>query len=55
MNDLGRYYNFNEISTLHDSLHFYDIDHLNHAGVELFNADLIKLLAEKSIFETIKK
>ncbi len=51
MNDLGQYYNFNEISTLDDSLHFYDIDHLSHAGVELFNADLLKLLEEKAILK----
>ncbi|MGK0366315.1 MAG: hypothetical protein ACI85O_003388 [Saprospiraceae bacterium] len=51
MNEYGEYYNFNEISRLDDSLHFYDIDHLSHSGVELFNADLLRLIKENSIFE----
>ncbi len=45
MRDLGDYYNFNEIMTLNDSLHFYDAHHLNQNGVELFNQRLIELLS----------
>jgi hypothetical protein len=45
MRDLGDYYNFNEIMTLNDSLHFYDAHHLNQHGVELFNQRLIELLS----------
>ena len=52
MSGLGQYYNFNEISILDDSLHFYDIDHLSHAGVELFNRDLLKFFAEEAILES---
>ena len=40
----GNYYNFNEIISLDDSLHFNDRDHLNHHGVEIFNESLIELL-----------
>ncbi len=38
------YYDFNEILTLDDSLHFYDSHHLNQIGVELFNKKLIEIL-----------
>lgn len=47
-NDLMReysiYYNFNEIMSLNDSLHFYDSHHLNQEGVKLFNKKLIEIL-----------
>jgi hypothetical protein len=46
MRDLGDYYNFNEIMTLNDSLHFYDTHHLNQRGVSLFNQRLIELLSQ---------
>lgn len=38
------YYNFNELLTLNDSLHFYDSHHLNQDGVEIFNRELIKII-----------
>ena len=44
----SEYYNFNEILTLNDSLSFYDYDHLNQNGVELFNKKLIELLDENT-------
>lgn len=44
MQNLGRYYNFNDLMLLNDSLHFYDAHHLNQLGVEAFNRELIKLL-----------
>jgi hypothetical protein len=43
----GRYYDFNKILNLNDSLHFYDDDHLNQKGVEIFNK---KMLSVKEIF-----
>ncbi len=47
MTEYPSYYNFNEILSLNDSLHFYDSDHLNQTGVEIFNKSLIKILKEK--------
>ena len=46
MQDYSSYYNFNNLITLDDSLHFYDPHHLNQLGVETFNADLIDLLID---------
>lgn len=37
----GKYYNFNEIATVPDSL-FFDDSHLNQKGVEFFNTTLIE-------------
>ena len=48
MQSYGTYYNFNEMISLDDSLHFYDSHHLNQNGVNIFNAKLIDvLLTEK--------
>ena len=44
MNQYSNYFNFNEIMSLNDSLHFYDSHHLNQHGVELFNKKLIRIL-----------
>lgn len=41
MKEAGEYYNCNEKVLLADSLHFYDADHLNQRGVEVFNSYLI--------------
>ena len=38
------YINFNELITLNDSVHFYDPNHLNQNGVNVFNKKLIELL-----------
>ena len=46
MRRYSEYYNFNEILTLNDSLCFYDSDHLNQNGVNIFNKKLIELLNE---------
>ena len=46
MSNYSRYYNFNEILSLNDSLHFFDEYHLNKNGVELFNGKLIEILKE---------
>ena len=44
MRAYGTYYNFNELLTLDDSLHFFDADHLNQYGVAVFNKKLIEIL-----------
>ena len=44
MESFGDYINFNNNSCLNDSLHFYDNNHLNQAGVEIFNKELIRKL-----------
>ncbi|MDR3339177.1 MAG: hypothetical protein LBT25_03610 [Candidatus Symbiothrix sp.] len=52
MQTFGTYYNFNKMLNLNDSLHFYDFDHLNQAGVEVFNRNLIeKIKIEQIICE----
>lgn len=42
MKQYGNYYNFNKMVMLDDSLHFYDSNHLNQLGVEVFNKKLIE-------------
>ncbi|HRG59203.1 MAG TPA: hypothetical protein PK323_09620 [Bacteroidia bacterium] len=44
MKSYGTYYNFNDIVSLDDSLHFYDPHHLNQNGVIIFNEKLIEKL-----------
>lgn len=46
MRQTSTYYNFNEMLSLDDSLHFYDAFHLNQQGVKLFNDKLIELIKE---------
>lgn len=48
MSGYGDYYNFNEIILLDDSLHFYDSNHLNQRGVEIFNEKLIEVIFKLS-------
>ncbi len=43
----SKYYNFNKIMALNDSLHFQDSHHLNQNGVELFNEKLIEILKQR--------
>lgn len=50
MRHTSTYYNFNEILSLDDSLHFYDAFHLNQQGVKLFNDKLIKLMSANCRF-----
>lgn len=47
MSSYGDYYNFNELMELDDSLHFFDADHLNQRGVDLFNDALMRQLEKK--------
>lgn len=49
MSAQAKYYNFNEILNLNDSLHFYDSNHLNQNGVELFDNKLIELLFQRPV------
>lgn len=44
---LGEYVNFNYELDMNDSLHFFDADHLNQEGVELFNRALISYLEKE--------
>ena len=44
MQAYGEYYNFTELMNLDDRQHFYDQDHLNQLGVELFNRELLQRL-----------
>lgn len=37
----GKYYNYNNILSLNDTLHFYDSHHLNSLGVKEFNQHLV--------------
>ena len=46
MSSYSTYYNFNEILQLDDSFHFYDSNHLNQNGVDVFNNKLIDVLQE---------
>ncbi len=49
MRKYSTFYNFNEIISLNDSIHFYDSNHLNQNGVEIFNKELIKLLNKNKV------
>jgi hypothetical protein len=50
MKKYGKYYDFNKMIQLDDSLNFYDSAHLNQSGVVLFNNKLIEVLnADKLI------
>jgi hypothetical protein len=44
--DKGKYYNFNKMLSLNDTLHFVDGFHLNQNGVEIYNRKLIEILEE---------
>lgn len=44
MIDISKYYNFNELLQLDDSIHFYDTHHMNQDGVDIFNEALIQTL-----------
>ncbi|MEO7990613.1 MAG: hypothetical protein ABI663_13790 [Chryseolinea sp.] len=55
MKSYGEYYNFNEILQLDDSLHFYDVDHLNQNGVEIFDKAVIDLLFKEKLISNSKQ
>lgn len=47
MTGYGKYYNFNEMLKLDDTQHFYDDNHLNKAGVQVFNEKLLETALPK--------
>ncbi|WKL45038.1 hypothetical protein [Flavobacterium sp. ZE23DGlu08] len=49
MRTYGDYHNYNSMIELNDSLHFYDENHLNQKGVEIFNKILIESLVMMKI------
>lgn len=49
LNLRGRLFNFNNMISLDDSLHFYDKDHLNQDGVEIFNTELINIITKEKL------
>lgn len=51
MKQQGNYLNFNELLNLDDSLHFYNKDHLNQHGVELYNNRLIELFIQNDFLQ----
>ncbi len=44
MSTYAKYYNFNKIVKLNDTLHFFDSHHLNQNGVKIFNEKLLQIL-----------
>jgi hypothetical protein len=48
MEKYASYHNFNKSLLLNDQLHFYDEQHLNQTGVNLFNSTLIQVLGLKN-------
>lgn len=44
MKKYAKYYNFNEILKLDDSLHFYDSNHLNQNGVIIYDREIAQIL-----------
>lgn len=53
LQEQGQYVNFNNRLSLSDSLHFYDPNHLNQNGVEIFNLALIEWLREKGYYDQL--
>jgi hypothetical protein len=51
MRAVGTYVDFNMKITLNDSLNFYDADHMNQSGVELFNDSFIQWLNSTRLIE----
>jgi len=51
----GKYYNFNEILKLNDTIHFFDFHHLNKNGIEIFNNKIINILTHENNIDSKKK
>jgi hypothetical protein len=45
MSNYGRYYNYNGMIALDDSLHFLDKSHLNQKGVEIFDEKILEMIS----------
>ncbi len=46
MSSYSEFFDFNKRVNLNDSLHFYDANHLNQKGVELYNQEMLNVLSE---------
>jgi hypothetical protein len=55
MNKYGKYYNFNNLLQLDDTLYFWDSNHLNQNGVKIFNDSLINILEDNEGISKFKK
>ncbi|MCU4173891.1 hypothetical protein [Carboxylicivirga sp. N1Y90] len=53
MTSHGNYYNFNKNINIEDSIHFFDDNHLNQKGVNIFNEELIKLINQTNLLNKI--
>lgn len=42
VSEYGAFYDFNKFLPMNDSIHFFDNDHLNQHGVEIFNKSLVE-------------
>jgi len=51
MRSKGRYYNFNELVRLTDTLDFYDDNHLNQNGVTIFNNGLLDMIKKDRLLQ----
>jgi poly-D-alanine transfer protein DltD len=51
MNNYGKYYNYNEIMHLNDSLDFYDNNHLNQIGAEKLSRKLANDIKEQNLYK----
>jgi len=49
------FYNYSRAMNLKDDQHFFDQDHLNKAGVEMFNAELLSRIARDAAYFQIGK
>jgi len=49
MREYGVYYNFGELLELSNRQHFYDPNHLNLRGVEVFNTNVIEVLKQDGV------
>ena len=47
INKFSAYYNFNKLLDLNDTIHFYDTQHLNSKGVNLFNQAIKEQVLKK--------
>lgn len=52
--NLGVYFNFNDLLELSDRDHFYDSHHLNQNGVEIFNQEVIKTLSTNGYLDFLE-
>lgn len=53
MATFGNYYNFNNSTHIEDSIHFFDDNHLNQTGVDIFNMELIKMINQSNLSDKI--